>query len=85
MKTKTHWYCSSCTKEFDGNQSDCQIEFFINEDTKEEEEYQGQTKCYKRIEYIGVCFECCYKAMGVLGMNKTIQDLNQKIASTKTI
>ena len=84
MKTKVHWYCSSCTKEFDGNQSDCQIEFFINEDTKEEE-YQGQTKCYKRIEYIGVCYACCANAMKVLGMVKTLQELYNKIESTKTI
>ena len=83
MKTKTRWTCSSCTKEFDGNQSDCQIEFFMNS-KRDEEEFQGEHEFYETIEYIGVCFECCYKAMGVLGMNKTIQDLNQKIADTKS-
>lgn len=71
MKTKIHWYCSSCTKEFEGSESDTMIEFFINKNT-DDPEFQGQTQFYAAIERIGVCYACCEKAMASLGMIATI-------------
>lgn len=76
VKTKIHWYCSSCTKESEGSEPDTMIEFFINKYTNDPE-FQGQHQFYKAIERIGVCYACCEKAMQSLGMGKTIATLLQ--------
>jgi hypothetical protein len=82
MKTKIHWYCSTCTKEFEGSEPDTHIEFFINKQT-DDPEFQGQHQFYEAIESIGVCYQCCSEAMRKLGMYATIERLF-KVKEAKT-